>query len=89
MGLVTPEKGSVITYEDRDLTRLNRAEKREVCKEIQMVFQDPYGSLNPRMKVGEALLDVMQVHGLKKNREERLDYAKNFLKPLACPKICS
>ena len=80
VGLVTPEKGSVITYEDRDLTRLNRREKHKVCKEIQMVFQDPYGSLNPRMKVGEALLDVMQVHGLKKNRVERLDYAKELFK---------
>ena len=42
-----------------------------------MVFQDPYGSLNPRMKVGEALLDVMHVHGLKES-EERLDYAKEL-----------
>ena len=86
MGLVTPEKGSVITYEGRDLTRLNRKEKREVCKEIQMVFQDPYGSLNPRMKVGEALLDVMHVHGLKRIEKIGSIMQKNFLKPWVYPK---
>ena len=78
VGLVKPEEGSVMTYQNRDLIDLNRKEKRQLCKEIQMVFQDPYGSLNPRMKVGEALLDVMDVPGLKKNPEDRLAYAKEL-----------
>ena len=80
VGLVKPEEGSVMTYQNRDLIDLI-ARKRQLCKEIQMVFQDPYGSLNPRMKVGEALLDVMDVHGLKKIQKIGWHMQKNFLKP--------
>jgi ABC-type oligopeptide transport system ATPase subunit len=75
VGLVAPEQGSIIQYRGNDLTGLTRRQRREYSREIQMIFQDPYGSLNPRMKVVEALLDVMHVHGLKKNRDEKLAYA--------------
>lgn len=60
-----------ILYRGHDLTRLSSKEIRELRKEIQIIFQDPYSSLNPRITVGKAIMEPMQVHGLYKNDKER------------------
>ena len=60
-----------ILYHGKDLTKLSDAEIRELRKEIQIIFQDPYSSLNPRITVGQAIMEPMQVHGLYKNSKER------------------
>lgn len=60
-----------ILYRGKDLTKLSAAEIRELRKEIQIIFQDPYSSLNPRITVGQAIMEPMQVHGLYKNGKER------------------
>lgn len=60
-----------ILYRGTDLTKLKAREIRELRKEIQIIFQDPYSSLNPRITVGKAILEPMQVHGLYKNDRER------------------
>lgn len=60
--------GGEVLYEGRDLTRLPEAELRAVRRRIQVIFQDPYGSLNPRMTVGQILREPLTVHGLVSDR---------------------
>ncbi|RWX00009.1 ABC transporter ATP-binding protein [Flavobacterium cerinum] len=62
--------GSIL-YRGVDLTKLSAKEIRELRKEIQIIFQDPYSSLNPRITVGKAIMEPMQVHKLHKNDKER------------------
>ncbi|NVO18582.1 MAG: ABC transporter ATP-binding protein [Bacteroidetes bacterium] len=61
--LKDPTSGKVF-YGERELTRLNSGELRKMRKKIQIIFQDPYSSLNPRLTAGLAILEPMQVHGL-------------------------
>ena len=60
-----------IFYNGKDLSQLSEREKKLLRKEIQIIFQDPFSSLNPRLMVGEAILEPMKVHRLYKNTEER------------------
>ncbi len=60
-----------ILYRGQDITKLGGAEIKKLRKEIQIIFQDPYSSLNPRIPVGKAIMEPMQVHGLYKNDKER------------------
>lgn len=60
-----------ILYRGVDLTKLSTREIRDLRKEIQIIFQDPYSSLNPRITVGKAIMEPMQVHKLYKNDKER------------------
>ncbi len=60
-----------ILYKGKDLTKLGSKEIRELRKEIQIIFQDPYSSLNPRITVGKAIIEPMQVHKLYNNDKER------------------
>jgi peptide/nickel transport system ATP-binding protein/oligopeptide transport system ATP-binding protein len=55
----------------RDLTRLSRAEVKALRREVAMVFQDPYSSLNPRKTVGSIVAEPFAVHGLHPGRGER------------------
>ena len=59
-----------ILYKGKDITHLNTTEIRKLRKEIQIIFQDPYSSLNPRIPVGKAIMEPMQVHGLFSNDKE-------------------
>ncbi len=60
-----------ILYKGKDITTLSATEIRTLRKEIQIIFQDPYSSLNPRIPVGKAIMEPMKVHGLYKNDAER------------------
>ncbi len=64
--LIEPTGGRVL-YRGKDLRNLSAAAMREMRKHIQLIFQDPYSSLNPRLTVGQAILEPMQVHGLYRN----------------------
>ncbi|RPE09774.1 ABC transporter ATP-binding protein [Chitinophaga lutea] len=68
--LVEPTHGRIF-YKGRDLQSLSAAEMREMRRHIQLIFQDPYSSLNPRMTVGQAILEPMQVHGLYGSEQAR------------------
>lgn len=73
-----PTSGKIL-YRGTDLTKLSGSQLRELRKEIQIIFQDPYSSLNPRITVGKAILEPMQVHGLYKNNKERKEKVLEIL----------
>ena len=60
-----------LNYKGNDITNLNKKELRSLRKEIQIIFQDPYASLNPRLTVGKAIMEPMKVHKLFSSDEER------------------
>ncbi|SDZ79770.1 ABC transporter ATP-binding protein [Bizionia paragorgiae] len=60
-----------ILYQGVDITKLSASETKALRKDIQIIFQDPYSSLNPRIPVGKAIMEPMKVHGLYKNDAER------------------
>ena len=68
--LIDPTSGS-ITFAGRWLTTLTRSEVKEFRRDLAMVFQDPYSSLNPRKTVGSIVADPFAVHGLLPDRAER------------------
>lgn len=73
--LYKPTAGEVI-FEGKDLAKLPSAEMRKMRRDIQMIFQDPYASLNPRMNVGRIVSEPLIVHnvGSDKERQERVAY---------------
>jgi len=62
--------GSIL-FKGKDITRLSASETIELRKDIQIIFQDPYSSLNPRMPIGKAIMEPMKVHNLYANDAER------------------
>ena len=73
--LIEPTGGTV-RFGNMDITTLNASELRALKKEIQMIFQDPYSSLNPRMTVNNILKDPMEIHNMYPGaeRKERIAY---------------
>ena len=67
--LVPPTSGQIL-FEGKDITK-NR--DRALCRRMQMIFQDPFASLNPRMSVGDILNEPLQIHGLPDRVDELLD----------------
>ena len=68
-----------LKYKGNDITNLNKAALRNLRKEIQIIFQDPYASLNPRLTVGKAIMEPMKVHSLFNSDEERKSSAIEIL----------
>jgi peptide/nickel transport system ATP-binding protein len=68
--LIEPTSGS-ISFENTDLRMLKKDDLREIRRDIQIIFQDPYSSLNPRLTVGESLMEPLQVHGFYVNNSKR------------------
>jgi oligopeptide transport system ATP-binding protein len=67
---LTDPTGGKVLYHDRDLAKLSNSEMRDQRKHLQMIFQDPYASLNPRMTVGQIIGEPIQTFGLSKNGVE-------------------
>jgi peptide/nickel transport system ATP-binding protein len=57
--------------EGKDLTKIKSEALRTMRKDLQIVFQDPYGSLNPRITIGEAILEPLKVHSVLSNNKQR------------------
>ncbi len=68
-----------ILYRGNDITQLKGKALRALRREIQIIFQDPYASLNPRLTVGQAIIEPMEVHKLFSNKEERTEKALEIL----------
>jgi peptide/nickel transport system ATP-binding protein len=76
--LIEPTGGEVL-YKGQDLVTLEAQKMREMRKRMQIIFQDPYSSLNPRMTVGSIITEPMEIHGIGKNQKERYDVAADLL----------
>lgn len=68
-GILTPTEGRVV-YDGTDVTEFSSADRLAYTLAVQMIFQDPYASLNPRQKIGDMIAEPLQVHGLAKGRVE-------------------
>ena len=68
-----------LRYRDEDLTTVRGGRMRELRKEMQMVFQDPYSSLNPRMTAGQIIGEPLKIHGLASSRQEARDRVAEIL----------
>lgn len=68
--MLQPTAGQVY-FQGQDILSLDRAALRELRREMQLIFQDPYSSLNPRMTVGEAIGEALEVHGIARGAERR------------------
>lgn len=60
-----------VTFDGKDISTLSRHDLRDVRRDVQMIFQDPYGSLNPRRRVGSIIGDPFTIHGLGNAKEVR------------------
>jgi oligopeptide transport system ATP-binding protein len=74
-----PTEGEVI-FEGKDLTKTKGEELRRMRRRMQMIFQDPYASLNPRMTVGSIIGEPLEVHGIGSGRKDRQDRVQELLK---------
>jgi oligopeptide/dipeptide ABC transporter ATP-binding protein len=76
--LERPTSGHII-FEGRDLTTMSEAELRPVRRRMQVIFQDPYSSLNPRMSVGQIIAEPLAVHGIVADRQARQARVRELL----------
>jgi oligopeptide transport system ATP-binding protein len=76
--LIQPTSGS-ITYEDTDITQLSASQFRPWRKKIQIIFQDPYNSLNPRLSIFEIIGEALEIHFPQMNRGERREKVATLL----------
>ena len=72
--LIEPDSGKIF-YENRSITELKPKAMKAMRRKMQIIFQDPYSSLNPRMTVGEAVMEPLTIHGAggKKERRKRVE----------------
>ena len=76
--LVEPTSGE-ITFEGRDLTKMSNRDLKPLRRDMQIIFQDPYASLNPRIPIGESVMEGLQIHNIG-HPKERWEVAINMLK---------
>lgn len=76
--LIEPSSGKIL-FNGKDWSNLPKEELRKSRKDFQMIFQDPFASLNPHMKIGEAIMEPMQAHQVLKSSRERRQRALELL----------
>jgi oligopeptide transport system ATP-binding protein len=76
--LIEPTAGSV-KFEGEEVTTMSTNRLREMRRQMQIIFQDPYSSLNPRITVGGMLTEILKVHGLRKTEAEIKDRVNELL----------
>jgi peptide/nickel transport system ATP-binding protein len=80
--LVEPTSGKVI-FDGTDIRSYKKEELRKLRADVQIIFQDPYSSLNPRITIGEAIMEPMQIHGVLKNDKERRERVIELLETVS------
>lgn len=78
MQLLQPTEGEV-WFEGKDISKYNKKNLRALRKDIQIIFQDPFGSLNQRMSIGAMLSEIVRIHKIVPHEQE-VDYVKQLLK---------
>jgi peptide/nickel transport system ATP-binding protein len=76
---LTNPTGGKVSFNDQDITHLSRTQMRPFRQDMQIIFQDPVSSLNPRLTIAGTLTEPMAVHGIGESKEERLEIARNIL----------
>ncbi|MEC7500106.1 MAG: ABC transporter ATP-binding protein [Planctomycetota bacterium] len=76
--LIEPTSGEV-SYDGISLSELNQTALRKLRRRIQIIFQDPYGSLNPRMTIESAIIEPMKLHAIGHSHRDRVDRAVSLL----------
>jgi oligopeptide transport system ATP-binding protein len=76
--LIEPTAGEV-WFEGKNVTQLDRNALRSLCRDMQIIFQDPFASLNPRMTVGAIISEAMVIHNLAKTRQQFTDRVVQLL----------
>jgi len=77
--------GGQVLFEGKDLLALTEREMMAYRRRIQIIFQNPYASLNPRFTVGQILVEPMKIHGIGANEKERVEHAFHLLKRVGLP----
>ena len=77
MHLDPPTSGKVY-FEGKDISKMNKGQLKDMRREMQFIFQDPYASLNPRMTIGEIISEPMVIHGIG-TPEERIERVRELL----------
>jgi peptide/nickel transport system ATP-binding protein len=70
LGLILPSSGKIL-YNNTDITQFRKGEMQTLRKEVQLIFQDPYSSLNPRIAIGDAIAEPMLVTGIENRSSQR------------------
>ncbi|MBL8512559.1 MAG: ABC transporter ATP-binding protein [Betaproteobacteria bacterium] len=79
--------GGEVLFDGVDLLKLSESDFMKYKRRIQIVFQNPYASLNPRFTVGQILIEPMKIHNIGKNDDERVDMAMALLKRVGMPEV--
>lgn len=75
-----------IIYKGKDVLKMNKTELLEFRKDVQIIFQDPYSSLNPRKTIGNSIMEPMEVHKIYTSKEERKEKAIELLEKVSLSK---
>ncbi len=76
---LTEPTGGQVDFDDTDITRLDRRQLRRFRRHMQIIFQDPVSSLNPRLSIAAIITEPMKVHGIGENQDERIEIARDLL----------
>ena len=88
--LIEPTSGQV-WFEDRDVTAMDKAALRAACRDMQIIFQDPFASLNPRMTVASIIGEALSIHKLAQTKQDYEDRIVSLLETVglnAIPMRC-
>lgn len=78
MHLTRPTSGTVL-FEGKDVSKMSKKELKEMRRNMQFIFQDPYASLNPRMTIGEIVSEPLVIHNAMPDAKEREEYVRGLL----------
>jgi peptide/nickel transport system ATP-binding protein len=76
--LIEPASGSII-YDGKDITNVNHEELRQLRKKMQIIFQDPYSSLNPRMTISDILTEPLNIHHVGGTKAQKFEMARELI----------